>query len=154
MIISSLFSLSQTNGPGSVTLNHNFIIKNCLQYCEKIIRANFDEFRLLFSRTFDEISVIFHANFRTVLVIIRRNFARSLENSQSETKYRTSEISISRNFEEISLKRNEISANFRAEKARLCTNGMEFRSDKWNGLESFEISSIFTNVKRFVNRNL
>ena len=49
---------------------------------------------------------------------VRRNFARPLENSQSETKYRRSEFFNSRKFEEISLKRNEISANFPAVKAR------------------------------------
>ena len=70
------------------------------------------------------ISLIVLANFRRYFVRtfapFSRNFARSLENSQSETKYRRSKFFNSRKFEEILLKRNEISANFHAIKARSC----------------------------------
>ena len=68
------------------------------------------------------ISLIVLANFqrcsRDNSTKVRRNFARSLENSQSKTKYRRSEFFNSRKLEEISLKRNEISANCPAVKAR------------------------------------
>ena len=79
---------------------------NYIQYCAKIIRANFDEFRLLFSRTFDEISAIFRANFRTVLAIIRRKFG---EISQGHSKIRK----VKRNIEQARFRSPEISKRFR-----------------------------------------
>ena len=57
-----------------------------LQYCAKAMRANFDEFRLLFFRIFDDMSAKFRAIFRIaqcdISKIPRRNYANSFEISK------------------------------------------------------------------------
>ena len=120
-----------------------------LQYCAKVIRANFDEFRQLFSRTFDEISAIFRANFCTVLAIIQQKFG---EISQGPSKIRKAKRNIeeanffnSRKFEEISLKRNEISANFPAVKAR---------SRGFRDFIYYIQKRLFTNRNLWLNKNV
>ena len=57
-----------------------------IQYCAKVMRANFDEFRLLFSRIFDDMSAKFRAVFRVAQCDIskkmRRNYANYFEISK------------------------------------------------------------------------
>ena len=57
-----------------------------IQYCEKVMRANFDEFRLLFSRIFNYMSAKFRAIFRVAQCDIwkkmRQNYANSFEISK------------------------------------------------------------------------
>ena len=54
-----------------------------VQYCAKVMRANFDEFRLLFSRIFEDMSAKSRAVFRVAQCDIskkmRRNYANSFE---------------------------------------------------------------------------
>ena len=77
-----------------------------IRYCAKVFRANFNEFRLLFSRTFDKISAMFHANFRTVFVMIQQKFG---EISQGHSKIRKAK----RNIEEANFLSPENSKRFR-----------------------------------------
>ena len=57
-----------------------------VQYCAKVMRANFDEFRVLFLRIFDDMSAKFRAVFRVAQCDIskkkRRNYANSFEISK------------------------------------------------------------------------
>ena len=74
--------------------NAGFLLLHCcnsfnniyIQYCAKVMRANFDEFRLLFSRIFDDMSAKFRAVFRVAQCDIskkmRRNYANSFEISK------------------------------------------------------------------------
>ena len=62
------------------------IWKLLLQYCAKVMRVTFDEFRLLFSRIFDDMSAKFREVFRIAQCDIsnkmRQNDANSFEISK------------------------------------------------------------------------
>ncbi|MCV6575994.1 MAG: hypothetical protein OIF58_09690, partial [Cohaesibacter sp.] len=89
-----------------------YAIKNHeMQYCAKVMRANFDEIRALFLQFYSNYRPIFRTNFRNASAKVRRFFD---ESSKTHSKFRINDFSKKRNINDFSPKGKKISANFRA----------------------------------------
>jgi len=102
---------------GGFPSGHTVLINMHVQYCAKVMRANFNEFRALFSskyrRTFDRYFAAFERQLNEILTTIRQG-KRKIESKNctanrkiASSNFRTSEI-----LKKIRFKSNAISANF------------------------------------------
>ena len=88
----------------------------------KVIKANFDESRPLFSRIFLEISQTFEWTFVPPARKFERKLSWSIENLQYRAKVKRNELSSLRNIEELTCKGKWRSSNFRGLKTNTTTS--------------------------------